>query len=57
MLIAVPCAALIKLQFERYLQKMAKMRKAEGDEEDNNTEEPVIEDELTSSDNDEGSDD
>lgn len=55
MLIAVPCAALIKLQFERYLQKMAKIRKDEGDEEDNNTEEPVIEDELTSSDNDEGS--
>jgi predicted PurR-regulated permease PerM len=32
MIIAVPCAALIKLQFERYLQKMADKRKDEDDE-------------------------
>ena len=35
MIIAVPCAALIKLQFERYLQKMADKRKIE--EGENNT--------------------
>lgn len=57
MLIAVPCAALIKLQFERYLQKMAEKRKDEGEEEDNNTEEPVIEDELLTNSDDDGSDD
>lgn len=52
MLIAVPCAALIKLQFERYLQKMAKIRKAEGDIEES----AVTENDIAVSDDNENKD-